>query len=193
MDSCLRRNPGNRGRAAKEGPEDASSSSPTPSVLIRAVATPFALLRADIARARGKALLLETMAAGSGEGRGVAPQKDWVANRLGPSPPDSMATIHKDAFEATLAATGTPPSLFIPDDGTAQREAVRRWHLNMVLPMARMLERELRYKLETEIALRFDNYPLDLAGRAQAFQKLVAGGVAVNEALQTSGLLAGDE
>ena len=30
----------------------------------------------------------------------------------------------------------------------------------------------------------------DLAGRAQAFQKLVAGGVAVNEALATSGLLA---
>ena len=37
------RNPGSRGRAAREGPEgvpeDASSSSPTPSVLIRAVAT----------------------------------------------------------------------------------------------------------------------------------------------------------
>ena len=30
---------------------------------------------------------------------------------------------------------------------------------------------------------------MDLAGRAQAFQKLVAGGVAVNEALATTGLL----
>ena len=37
-----------------------------------------------------------------------------------------------------------------------------------------------------------ENYPLDLAGRAQAFQKLVAGGVAVNEALVTSGLMAED-
>ena len=45
-------------------------------------------------------------------------------------------------------------------------------------------------KLETEVGLKFDSYPLDLAGRAQAFQKLVAGGVAVNEALATSGLLA---
>ena len=35
-------------------------------------------------------------------------------------------------------------------------------------------------------------YNVDLAGRAQAFQKLVAGGVAINEALVTAGLLEGD-
>ena len=56
-----------------------------------------------------------------------------------------------------------------------------------------MLAAELSAKLETEIALNFDKlYMHDLAGRAQAFQKLVAGGVAVNEALTTSGLLATD-
>ena len=52
------------------------------------------------------------------------------------------------------------------------------------------MQTELSEKLETDISLTFDNYPLDLAGRAQAFQKLVAGGVGVNEALATSGLLA---
>ena len=62
--------------------------------------------------------------------------------------------------------------------------------IQTVLPMARLLEAELTSKLETTVRLRFDNYPLDLAGRAQAFQKLVAGGVAVNEALVTAGLLA---
>ena len=61
--------------------------------------------------------------------------------------------------------------------------------MNVVIPLARILERELTEKLETEVRLKFDNYPLDLAGRAQAFQKLVAGGVAVNEALITSGLM----
>ena len=65
--------------------------------------------------------------------------------------------------------------------------AVRRWHLGTVLPLARVLEAELTAKLETDVHLRFDSYPLDLAGRA--FQKLVAGGVPVNEALATSGLL----
>ena len=151
---------------------------------------PLKILKADIAGARGKALLLETSAAGWGEGRTAAPQRDWQAARLGPAPPESMATIRKDAFEAVLAACGTPPSLFVDADGTSQREALRRWHLNTVLPLARLVEHELSMKLETPVELKFDSYPLDLAGRAQAFQKLVAGGVAVNEALATSGLLA---
>ena len=149
------------------------------------------MLKSDIAGARGKALLVETSASGWGEGRTAAPQRDWQAARLGPAPPVTMATIRKDAFEAVLAACGVPPSLFTDADGTSQREAVRRWHLNLVLPLARMVEHELTAKLETEVRLKFDSYPLDLAGRAQAFQKLVAGGVAVNEALATSGLLAG--
>ena len=150
---------------------------------------PLKMLKADIAGARGKALLVETNASGWGEGRTAAPQRDWQAARLGPMPPESMATIRNDAFEAVLAACGTPPSLFTAADGTSQREAVRRWHLNLVLPLARLVEHELTAKLETPVKLKFDNYPLDLAGRAQAFQKLVAGGVAVNEALATSGLL----
>ena len=149
------------------------------------------MLKSDIAGARGKALLVETSASGWGEGRTAAPQRDWQAARLWPAPPVTMATIRKDAFEAVLAACGVPPSLFTDADGTSQREAVRRWHLNLVLPLARMVEHELTAKLETEVRLKFDAYPLDLAGRAQAFQKLVAGGVAVNEALATSGLLAG--
>ena len=119
-----------------------------------------------------------------------APRRDWQASRLGPNPPESMATVRRDAFAAVLAATGTPPSLFVDSDGTAQREAVRRWHLGTVLPLARILDAELSEKLEAEVRLTFDAYPLDLAGRAQAFQKLVAGGVPVNEALTTAGLLA---
>ena len=154
---------------------------------------PLKLLKADIAGARGKALLLETSAAGWGEGRTAAPQRDWQAARLGPAPPVTMATIRKDAFESVLAACGTPPSLFIDSDGTSQREGLRRWHLGTVLPLAKLIEHELKAKLETEVRLKFDAYPIDLAGRAQAFQKLVAGGVAVNEALATSGLLAGED
>ena len=151
---------------------------------------PLKALKADIKGARGKALLVETSAAGWGEGKTAAPQRDWQAARLGPMPPESMATIRRDAFEAVLAACGTPPSLFVDSDGTSQREAGRRWHLGTVLPLARLLEAELEAKLETPVRLRFDLYNVDLAGRAQAFQKLVAGGVGVNEALATSGLLA---
>ncbi len=150
---------------------------------------PLAELREDIRTARGRALLVETTSGGFEHGPSQAPRKDWIASRLGPAPPASLVQAAENAFAAVLAATGTPPSLFLDADGTAQREAVRRWHLNTVLPLARLLAAELQDKLDGDCQLVFDNYPLDLQGRAQAFQKLVAGGVSVNEALATSGLL----
>ena len=149
-------------------------------------------LKADLRTARGAALLVETVAAAWDEGRMAAPQRDWQASRLGPMPPESMATVRKDAFEAVLAACGCPPSRFMDAGGTAQREALRRWHLGTVMPLARLLETELTAKLEITVGLKFDNNPLDLAGPAQSFQKFVAGGVPVNEALALSGLMADD-
>ena len=59
-----------------------------------------------------------------------------------------------------------------------------------MLPLAKMLEDELNMKFEAPVKLKFDLYNVDLAGRAQAFQKLVARGVSVNDALITSGLIA---
>ena len=152
---------------------------------------PHKLLKADISGARGKALLVETSAAGWGEGRTAAPQRDWRASRLGPAPPESMATIRKDAFEAVLAAYGTPPSLFLDSDGTSQREAVRRWHLNLVLPMARLVEHELTAKLETPVELKFDSYALDMVSRATVVAKLAQAGVPMATALDAVGLADG--
>ena len=96
------------------------------------------------------------------------------------------------AFNRVLAASGCSPALFDASDGTSKREALRQWHLGVVMPLARQIEHELTAKLDAYVRLRFDLYNVDLAGRAQAFQKLVAGGVGVNEALATSGLLADD-
>ena len=149
---------------------------------------PLKLLKADIAGARGKALLVETSAAGWAEGRAAAPQRDWQAARLGPMPPESMATIRKDAFEAVLAACGTPPSLFLDSAGTSQREAVRRWHLNLVLPLARLVEHELATKLETPVELKFDSYALDMVSRATVVAKLAQAGVPMATALDAVGL-----
>ena len=153
---------------------------------------PLALLKADIAKARGKALLIETTSAGMGQGRQAAPgngNRDWVPSRLGPSPPDAVVTVADQAFTRMLAACRCPPSLFVSDDGTAQREALRRWHMNVVIPLARILEHELTARLETEIRLKFDPYPLDVQGRAAGFAKMVQGGVSVEQALIASGLL----
>ena len=146
------------------------------------------MLKSDISGARGKALLVETSAGGWGEGRTAAPQRDWQAARLGPMPPESMATIRRDAFEAVLAACGTPPSLFVDSDGTSQREAVRRWHLNTVLPLARLVEHELSMKLETPVTLKFDSYALDMVSRATVVAKLAQAGVPMATALEAVNL-----
>ena len=122
---------------------------------------PNAMLKADIAAARGKALLLETTADGHGQGRTAAPQRDWVPSRLGPQTPESMVRVADQAFMRMLAACGVPPSLWVSDDGTAQREALRRWHLGTVVPLARLLEHEL--------TLRFGN------GRAPEIRRLPEG------------------
>ena len=150
---------------------------------------PLAKLKADLSSARGRAMLVETVASAWGEGKSAAPMADWKANRLGPQPPEALVSIANDSFARMLAACGCPPSLFLDSDGTSQREGLRRWFQGTVMPLARLLSHELSMRLEADVTLKFDNYPLDLQGRAAAFQKLVAGGVAVNEALATSGLL----
>ena len=136
---------------------------------------PLAGLRADIAAARGKALLVETVASGWGEGKVAAPQADWKMQRLGPAPTAALVALADASFDRVLAATGTPPSLFVGNaDGTSQREGLRRWHLGTVLPLARLVEHELTAKLETPVRLKFDNYARDMISRAQVFSKLAA-------------------
>ena len=49
-----------------------------------------------------------------------------------------------------VAACGASVSLFTDADGTAQREAWRRWHLGTVQPLARLLAHELTLRLETD-------------------------------------------
>ena len=153
---------------------------------------PLKALRADLRAARGKALLVETTAAGWGEGKTAAPQADWRQQRLGPQPPDVLAQLRRDAFAHVLAACGAPPSMFVDNaDGTAQREAVRRWHLNTVLPLARLVEHELSAKLETPVKLRFDSYALDMVSRATVVAKLAQAGVPMATALDAVGLADG--
>ena len=152
---------------------------------------PLAALKADIAGARGRAMLVETTAAGWGEGKTAAPQADWRQQRLGPAPPEVMAQLRRDAFEHVLAACGTPPSLFTDRDGTSQREAVRRWHLNLVLPLARMVERmSCRRSSSRRCGSASTATRKDMVSRAQVFAKLIAAeGMTVEKALEIAGLV----
>ena len=151
---------------------------------------PLAGIRKDLKSARGRAILVETVAAAFGEGKGQAPQRDWVPSRLGPTPPDAMVAVADAAFGRMLAACGCSAALFDDSDGTAKREALRQWHLGTVRPLARLLEHELSARLDAPIRLRFDSYPRDMVSRAQVFAKLIAAeGVTVEKALAIAGLL----
>ena len=153
---------------------------------------PMATLRSGIAGAAGKALLLETVAGGYGD-RATAPHRDWVASRLGPNPPAPLVQLAQHTFNRLVAACGASPALFDTADGTAQREALRRWHLGTVLPVARIIETELTDRLDAEVKLRFDLYATDLAGRAGAFKRLVDGGMSLETAAAISGVLMADD
>ncbi len=152
---------------------------------------PLAELKADLRTARGRALLLETVAGGWGEGRSAAPVRDWRPSRLGPNPPAEMEAIMGRGFLEVLAACGVPPGLFIDADGTAQRESYRRFFSLTVEPLAAKLEAELAAKLEAEIKMGFSGrFAADLAGRARAFQSMVGAGMEPGKAAGLAGLMA---
>ena len=153
---------------------------------------PNAQLQADIAAAEGRPVIVETTAEGYGQGRGSAPMRpDLKPARLGPMPPAEMVKLRIDAFNATVAACGVPPTLFaVSSDGTAQREAYRRLLTMTVAPLARILAEELSEKLEAEVTFDFSDLRAhDLGGRAAAFQRLVTGGMSVEEAVAVTGLM----
>ena len=151
---------------------------------------PLGPLKADIAAAKGRPVLVETTSAGMGEGRSAAPQTDWQPRRFGANPPPVLPTLRRDVFEAVLSTCGVPVSLVTDADGTSQRESFRRFLTTAVQPVADLVAEELARKLDQPIRFRFEGlYAHDLAGRAQAFQKLVAGGMNITQALAVSGLV----
>ena len=154
---------------------------------------PLTDLKSDIRTAKGRHLLVETTAQGWGQGKVAAPMNDYKAQRFGANPPAVLPTLRSDAALAVLAACGVPVSLATDADGTSQRESWRRFVLGTVEPLLNgPVREELAGKLDMP-DLRFDLRGLwahDQAGRAQAFQKLVAGGMAVEEAAALSGVLA---
>ena len=148
-------------------------------------------LRSDIRSGKGRHLLVQTTAAGLGEGRQAAPQKDWVQSRFGADPPQALATLRSDAGLAVLNACGVPPALATDADGTSQRESWRRFVMGGVEPVARTVALELGAKLDVpDLAFSFDSlWAHDLAGRASSFKAMVTAGMEVERAAGLAGLL----
>lgn len=150
-------------------------------------------IRRDLSAAKGRTFLVETTAAGWGEGQAAAPQSDWQARRFGASPPETLAVLRSDAGQSVLALCGVPPSLFVPNsDGTAQRESWRRFAMGSLEPVAAIVAEEIGRKLDVpSLAFSFKNlWAHDLAGRAQGFKQMVTAGMDIERAAGLSGLVA---
>ena len=144
--------------------------------------TPAHLL-ADLAKSNGATTMVETMAAGMGEGKSGAPMADWKSQRYGVDVPEASANLRDAAALAVLQACQVPGALFDDADGTSQREAWRRFAMGPLAGLAAIVEAEVRAKLM--MPCKFDFMGLwahDLAGRAASFQKMVAGGMEAGKA-----------
>ena len=150
---------------------------------------PLATLKQTVGKLAGKVALVETTAAGWGEGLTGAPRTDWKAQRFGANPPPPLVTLRSDAANAVLAACGVPVALVSDADGTSQREAWRRFVMGALEPVAACLAGELSAKLETPVSFGFGNlWAHDLAGRAQAFGALTDEKLSAAEARRVAGI-----
>ena len=151
---------------------------------------PLAQLKADIANLRGRHALVETTAAGWGEGRTAAPQSDYKPQRIGAHPPESLPTLRSQAAESVLSACGVPVSLVSAADGTSQREAWRRFVMGSVEPLLDIVGQEVERKLETRVTFDLSRlWAHDLAGRASSFKAMVTAGMEIERAAALSGLM----
>ena len=156
---------------------------------------PHKQLKADLAALQGNLSLVETTAAGFGEGKAAAPQTDWKPQRIGASPPDSLGSLRSDSAHAVMAACGVPPSLAeARTEGGGQREAFRRLIHNTIQPAADLIAQELSEKLERPFEFSFSRLmSSDLVGRSRAFSQMVRAGMTLESAAGLTGLLVDDE
>ena len=92
-----------------------------------------------------------------------------------------------------LSACGIPVDLVSKSEGTASREAFRRFLHTSIDPVARLVAQELSEKLETDVTLDLSSlHASDVQGRARAFQSLVGGGMPIAEAAAVTGLIGDD-
>ena len=134
---------------------------------------PLAPLKRTLRTLKGRLGLVETTSHGHDHGRAAAPQDDWKPRRIGPAPPDSMVELRAQVEESVLSALGIPPGLARAQGGES-RESYRRWYAASVLPLAAVVETELRHKLDV-LGLRLDFASLaaaDVHGRARAWRSL---------------------
>ena len=148
-------------------------------------------LKSDITSAKGRVALLET---GDWNAPGGDTKVDLDTSRFGPEPPASLVQLVSVASQEVYAACGLNAALWGGGDAASTREAWRLALFGVLSPLGRLVEAELRDKLDDEVSLSWQELRAsDLSGRARAFQSMVGGGMAVDQAVSVAGLMVTDD
>ena len=144
---------------------------------------PLQTTKMNVMGAGGRSLLVETTRATSDVRE--APARDWKQERLGPTPDETLASVHGDSAAQVLAACGIDPLLvgMAKGDGTALREAYRRFERLSLGPLARTMQDEIADKLDApDIKLDFASLRAsDFAGIARSLKGLVEAGFSLEQ------------
>ncbi len=116
---------------------------------------------------------------------------------IGPDPKSGFVDLRKDAGREVLSAFGLSAALFdSSSDGSARRESWRQAWIATFAPLGRLLEAEIRVKLDPTASIRFealrasdeDGRSRAISRRAAAFKIFVDSGIARAEALSLAGI-----
>ena len=145
-------------------------------------------LRTELENLSGQTTFVETQTGDWSSGAGAS--GEWMPRRIGASPPASLVELYRETDIQVLSACGVPIELAKSGQGTASREAYRRFLFGTINALGMLVEHEIRLKLDDAVKLTWKELQSsDITGRARAFQSMVGAGMKVDQALALSGLL----
>lgn len=146
---------------------------------------PLGPLKGVLIGAAGKSVFVESTAGAHGSDFRDRPQQDWTQKRLGANPPETLSVLLSQTGNAVMAAAGVDPIIagLQRGDGTLAREAYRRFERLTLQPLGRLIEPELRAKLDApDLTISFNSLrSSDFAGLARAYKALKESGMSPDE------------
>ena len=95
--------------------------------------------------------------------------------------------------QEVYSACGFNSALWGGSQAAGTREAWRLALFGVLSPLGRLVEAELKDKLDDEVSLSWQELRAsDLSGRARAFQSMVGGGMDISKAISVAGLMVED-
>ena len=123
---------------------------------------------------------------------GAEPSSRYAPQLLHPDPAPGHVSLRSQSALDVVIACGIPPTMLDPkSQGQALREGFRQLENATLKPWARLVEQEVREKLDSpDFTITFDDlFAGDIAGRAKAFQAMVSSGRPMAEAVAVTGLM----